>query len=75
MRSESRTAAFKAKAMEELKVFWVVAVFLALMFGAFTAYRRLILQEFGISYLHYGASIVVILSSFSRGIMGSSFLL
>jgi hypothetical protein len=31
-------------AMEELKVFWIVATFLALMFAAFTVYRRLILQ-------------------------------
>jgi hypothetical protein len=31
--------------MEELKVFWIVATFLALMSAAFTVYRRLILPS------------------------------
>jgi hypothetical protein len=58
MHGESRTAGLKEKAIEEFKMFWVVAAFLALMFCAFTAYRRLILTEFGISYLHYGAGLI-----------------
>jgi hypothetical protein len=48
----------KEKAIEEFKVYWVVAAFLALMFCAFITYRRLILTEFGVSYLHYGAGLV-----------------
>ena len=36
-------------------MFWIVATFLALMSAAFTVYSTLILQEFGISYGHYGA--------------------
>jgi len=58
MHDESHTAPFKERAIEEFKVFWVVAAFLALMFGAFTTYRRLILSEFGISYLHYGVALI-----------------
>jgi hypothetical protein len=58
MASGNGAIGLKAKAVEELKVFWVVAAFLALMFGAFTTYRRLILSEFGITYVHYGAGVV-----------------
>jgi hypothetical protein len=48
----------KEKAIEEFKVFWIVALFLAFVFGAFTWYRRLILTEVGVSYFHYGAAVV-----------------
>ena len=58
MHGENKTVGLKEKAIEEFKVFWVVAAFLALMFGAFTTYRRLILTEFGISYVHYGAGLI-----------------
>jgi hypothetical protein len=34
------------------------SLYLALLFGVFTWYRRLILAEYGISYLHYGASVI-----------------
>ena len=57
MQSEKKAAGLKEKAIEELKVCWVIAVFLALMFGAFTTYRRLILTEFGITYVHYGIAL------------------
>lgn len=39
-------------------MFWAIAIYLALMLGAFTWYRRFILSELGIGYFHYGASIV-----------------
>jgi hypothetical protein len=39
-------------------VFWVIAAFLGLMFCAFITYRRLILAEFGVSYVHYGAGLI-----------------
>ena len=58
MQSEKKAVGFREKAIEEFKVFWVVAAFLALMFGAFTVYRGLILTEFGISYIHYGAGLI-----------------
>jgi hypothetical protein len=48
----------KEKAIEELKVFWVIAVYLAILFGSFMAYRRLVLAEFGVSYLNYGFAII-----------------
>jgi len=48
----------KEKALRELKVYWIVTLFLAFVFCAFVTYRRLILTEFGISYFHYGAGLV-----------------
>jgi len=48
----------KEKAIEELKVFWIITVYLALFLGAFTSYRRLILAEFGVTYLHYGIALI-----------------
>jgi hypothetical protein len=48
----------KEKAVEEFKVYWIVTLFLAFLFCAFTWYRRLILTEVGVSYFHYGAGLV-----------------
>ncbi len=39
-------------------MFWAIAIYLALMLGAFTSYRRLVLSESGISYLHYGGAVI-----------------
>jgi len=39
-------------------MFWAIAIYLALMFAAFTGYRRFVLSESGISYFHYGAAVV-----------------
>ena len=58
MGSKKQASSLKEKAVEELKMFWAIAIYLALMLGAFTWYRRLILSESGISYLHYGASVI-----------------
>jgi hypothetical protein len=52
------TRHFKEKFVEEFKVYWVVFAFLALMFGAFTNYRRLILHGVGINYAHWGAGLI-----------------
>ena len=48
----------KEKAIREFKVFWLVTLFLAFLFCAFTLYRRLILTEVGVSYFHYGAGLI-----------------
>ena len=47
----------KEKAIREFKLYWTVFL-LALMFGAFTTYRRLILGEVGVSYGHYGYGLI-----------------
>jgi hypothetical protein len=48
----------KQKIREELKAFWLIALYLALFLGALTFYRRLILAEFGVAYLHYGIALI-----------------
>lgn len=49
---------FREKALEEFRLYWLIFVYLALMFGAFNTYRRLVLGESGISYGHYGAGLL-----------------
>lgn len=48
----------KERALEEFKLYWIISLYLALFLGAFTVYRRLVLEESGIAYLHYGFAIV-----------------
>jgi hypothetical protein len=54
----NKHAGLKEKAIAEFKVFWLVTLFLAFLFCAFTLYRRLILTEVGVSYFHYGAGLI-----------------
>ena len=56
--SHKSSLSLKEKAKEEFKMFWAIAIYLALMFSAFLTYRRLTLLESGITYLHYGAGII-----------------
>ena len=51
-------SSLKEKAIEELRLFWVIAIYLGLMLSAFAWYRRFVLSEAGISYTHYGAAVV-----------------
>jgi len=48
----------KEKAIEELRLFWVIAIYLTVMLAAFAWYRRLVMFAAGISYLHYGAAVI-----------------
>lgn len=49
---------WKQKATHELIDYWVNVVYLACFFGAFIWYRRFILAEYQISYLHYGVGLI-----------------
>lgn len=51
-------ASLKQRAIEELKEFWITALYLMVFFGAFTFYRRMVLAEFGVAYLNYGVAII-----------------
>lgn len=44
--------------LAELRKTFVIFVYLALFLGAFATYRRLLLEEYQISYFHYGCSVV-----------------
>jgi hypothetical protein len=48
----------KKKLLHEMKVYWVYVVYLTLVFGAFTWYRRLILADVGITYTDYGVALI-----------------
>lgn len=60
MESNAATPAssLKERAIEEFKAYWVITVYLWLFLGSFTIYRRLILAETGVPYLHYGVALV-----------------
>lgn len=48
----------KQRALEEVKAYWLTTVYLWLFLGCFTVYRRLVLAETGVPYLHYGIALV-----------------
>jgi len=48
----------KERAIEELKAYWVITLYLWIFLGSFTVYRRLILDETGVPYLHYGIALI-----------------
>lgn len=50
MPSHTASASLKEKAIEEFRMFWVIAIYLAVMLAAFAWYRRFVLAESGISY-------------------------
>jgi hypothetical protein len=58
MKRDRPSSGLKEKAKEEFRIFWAIAIYLALMFSAFLTYRRLTLSESGVTYLHYGAGII-----------------
>lgn len=49
---------WKQKLAHEFTQYWVNVLYLVFFFGAFTWYRRLVLAEYQISYLHYGAAVI-----------------
>lgn len=49
---------FKQKIVTELKKFFVYTLFFTFFFGLFGTYKRLILGEYAISYIHYGYGLI-----------------
>lgn len=45
---------WKRRIGHELAEYWINFAYLFIFFGVFTSYRRLVLAEYKISYLHYG---------------------
>lgn len=54
----AKHAGVKERVLEEVRNFWIITLYLALLFGSFMVYRRLILAELGLTYLHYGFALV-----------------
>jgi hypothetical protein len=56
---ESRNqVSWKQRLRREFIRYWTNFLYLAIFFGAFTWYRRLVLAEYHISYLNYGTAII-----------------
>jgi hypothetical protein len=55
---ETAHAHLKERAIEEFKEFWILSLYLFIFLGAFTLYRRMVLAEFGVTYLHYGIALI-----------------
>jgi hypothetical protein len=51
-------AGLKERAIEEFRLFWIIAFYLWVFLGSFTVYRRLVIAETGTAYLHYGIAVI-----------------
>ena len=49
---------WKQKILHELKSYWFIVLYMAIFFGVFTTYRRLLLAHYGISFGDYGISVI-----------------
>jgi hypothetical protein len=58
MTDKESNLSLKQKLSRELREYVANFIYLALFFGAFTVYRRLVLAEYHITYLHYGISLL-----------------
>ena len=56
--TNKKKAGWKQKILHELKEYWLIVLYLAIFFGVFTNYRRLILAHYHISYVAYGFSVI-----------------
>ena len=56
--SNKKKTGWKQKIFHELIEYWLIVLYLAIFFGVFTNYRRLILAHYQISYTAYGFSVI-----------------
>jgi len=56
--ANTKRAGWKSKVIHEMVEYYIIFMYLAVFFGLFTWYRRLILAEHQIIYLHYGVSVI-----------------
>src|SRR5215470_7101227 len=59
--TDETRAGWKQKIISEVIEYWILVAYLSCFFGLFTWYRRLILAEYQISYMHYGVSVLAAL--------------
>ena len=56
--TNTKKAGWKQRIFRELIEYWSIVLYLAIFFGVFTNYRRLILAHYHISYEAYGFSVI-----------------
>jgi hypothetical protein len=49
---------WKQRLAHEFVQYWITVAYLVVFFGAFAWYRRFVLAEYQISYMHYGSAII-----------------
>jgi hypothetical protein len=55
---KEKQAGWKQKIIHEMNEYWLNFVFLAVVFSVMTLYRRLLMAEYHIAYLHYGFAVI-----------------
>jgi hypothetical protein len=55
---DKKKANLKGKIYHEMAQYWVIVIYLALVFAAFTQYRRFVLAAHGITYTNYGVALI-----------------
>lgn len=56
--TEKKPEELKKKIMHEMVEYLINVCYLAIVFAAFTQYRRLLLDAYGIGYMHYGVAVI-----------------
>jgi hypothetical protein len=70
--ASSKAAGLKQKLAYEFQRFLMVFVYLALLIGAFTTYRRLLMDEYHLGYLAYGYGLIQALVLAKLIVLGES---
>ena len=55
---DEKKKGLKQKILHELIKYWLIVLYMAIFFGAFSSYRMLLLAHHGISYEDYGISVI-----------------
>lgn len=54
----SKYREFGRKALHEFNLYWIITIYLMLLLGSFTLYRRLALAELGVDFVTYGFKLI-----------------
>ena len=55
---DKKKGGLKEKFFHEMAQYWIIVLYLALVFAAFTQYRRFVLAVHGITYTNYGVAVI-----------------
>jgi hypothetical protein len=55
---QKQKTSWRQKILHEIREYWFITLYMAMLFAVFTIYRRLILTHYLISYKEYGISVI-----------------
>ena len=58
MTHDGHARSLKEKALEELREFWIISIYLIVFLGCFNLYRRLVLTDAGVPVFSYGFRLI-----------------